>query len=168
LGHRIMAKLTVLTEGFTGLSFEVNADKASVGRIEGNSLCIPEASVSSHHCELWLKGDDVIVRDLGSTNGSFINELQLAADKEATLRPGQILRLGQVQLRFETGKKQTEAPRQTVKLGDSGATAASGATAFSKKSNKANKVFFAVGGVLLLIIIGALVFAFLNLGSPNP
>jgi len=88
-----MAKLTVLTEGFTGLSFEVNADKASVGRIEGNSLCIPEASVSSHHCELWLKGDDVIVKDLGSTNGSFINELQLAADKEATLRPGQILRL---------------------------------------------------------------------------
>ena len=163
-----MAKLTVLTEGFTGLSFEVNADKASVGRIEGNSLCIPEASVSSHHCELWLKGDDVIVKDLGSTNGSFINELQLAADKEATLRPGQILRLGQVQLRFETGKKQTEAPRQTVKLADSGATAASGAMAFSKKSNKANKVFFAVGGVLLLIIIGALVFAFLNLGSPNP
>jgi hypothetical protein len=29
-------------------------------------------------------------------------------------------------------------------------------------------VFFAVGGILLLIIIGALVFAFLNLGSPNP
>jgi len=163
-----MAKLTVLTEGFTGLSFEVKAEKASVGRLEGNAICIPEASVSSHHCELWLKGDDVIVKDLGSTNGSFINELQLVADKEATLRPGQILRLGQVQLRFETGKKQTDASRQTVKLGDSGTTAAAGATAFSKKSNKANKVFFAVGGVLLLIIIGALVFAFMNLGSTNP
>ncbi|MEN9778612.1 MAG: hypothetical protein RJB04_2367 [Verrucomicrobiota bacterium] len=163
-----MAKLTVLTEGFTGLGFEVKAEKASVGRLEENAICIPEASVSSHHCELWLKGDDVIVKDLGSTNGSFINELQLAADKEATLRPGQILRLGQVQLRFETGKKQTDASRQTVKLGDSGATAAAGATAFSKKSNKANKVFFAVGGVLLLIIIGALVFAFMNLGSTTP
>jgi pSer/pThr/pTyr-binding forkhead associated (FHA) protein len=163
-----MAKLTVLTEGFTGLSFEVKAEKASVGRLEGNAICIPEASVSSHHCELWLKGDDVIVKDLGSTNGSFINELQLVADKEATLRPGQILRLGQVQLRFETGKKQTDASRQTVKLGDSGTTAAAGATAFSKKSNKANKVFFAVGGILLLIIIGALVFAFMNLGSTNP
>lgn len=162
-----MAKLTVLTEGFTGLSFEVKPEKASVGRLGENAICIPEASVSSHHCELWLKGDDLIVRDLGSTNGSFINELQLAAEKEATLRPGQILRLGQVQLRFETGKKQTEASRQTVKLGDAGATAAVGGAAFSKKSNKANKVFFAVGGILLLIIIGALVFAFLNLGSPN-
>ena len=163
-----MAKLTVLTEGFTGLSFEVKPEKASVGRLEENAICIPEASVSSHHCELWLKGDDLIVKDLGSTNGSFINELQLAAEKEATLRPGQILRMGQVHLRFETGKKQTEASRQTVKLGDAGTTVAGGGTAFSKKSNKANKVFFAVGGVLLLIIIGALVFAFLNLGSPNP
>lgn len=163
-----MAKLTVLTEGFTDRSFEVKPEKTSVGRLEENAVCIPEASVSSHHCEVWLKGDDVVVKDLGSTNGSFINELQLAADKEATLRPGQILRLGQVQLRFETGKKQAEAARQTVKLGDSGATAASGATAFSKKSNKATKVFLAVGGLLLLLIIGALVIVFLQLGSTAP
>lgn len=163
-----MAKLTVLTEGFTDRSFEVKPEKTSVGRLEENAICIPEASVSSNHCEVWLKGDDIIVKDLGSTNGSFINELQLAADKEATLRPGQILRLGQVQLRFETGKKQTEATRQTVKLGDSGTASAVGATAFSKKSNKANKVFLAVGGLLLVIIIGALVFAFLHLGSTSP
>lgn len=166
--HRMMAKLTVLTEGFTDRSFEVKPEKVSVGRLEENAVCIPEASVSSHHCEVWLKGDDVIVKDLGSTNGSFINELQLAADKEAVLRPGQTLRLGQVQLRFETGKKQSEAPRQTVRLGDSGTPAAAGATAFSKKSNKATKVFLAVGGLLCLIIVGALVFAFMNLGSTTP
>ena len=164
----LFRSLTVLTEGFTDRSFEVKPEKTSVGRLEENAVCIAEASVSSHHCEVWLKGDDVVVKDLGSTNGSFINELQLAADKEATLRPGQILRLGQVQLRFETGKKQTDASRQTVKLGDTGSTATAGATAFSKKSNKATKVFLAVGGVLLLIIIGALVFAFLNLDSPKP
>jgi pSer/pThr/pTyr-binding forkhead associated (FHA) protein len=164
----MMAKLTVLTEGFTDRSFEVKPEKTTVGRLEENSVCIPEASVSSHHCELWLKGDDVVVKDLGSTNGSFINELQLAADKEAILRPGQILRLGQVQLRFETGKKQTDASRQTVKLGDAGVAATAGATAFAKKSNKATKVFLAVGGLLFLIIIGALVFAFMNLGSTAP
>ena len=163
-----MAKLTVLTEGFTDRSFEVKPEKTTVGRLEENAVCIPEASVSSHHCEVLLKGDDVVVKDLGSTNGSFINELQLAAEKEATLRPGQILRLGQVQLRFETGKKQNEASRQTVKLGDSGATVAVGATAFSKKSNKATKVLIAVGGLLLLIIVGALVVVFLQLGSTAP
>jgi len=163
-----MAKLTVLTEGFTDRSFEVKPEKTTVGRLEVNAVCIPEASVSSHHCEVWLKGDDVVVKDLRSTNGSFINELQLAADKEATLRPGQVLRLGQVQLRFETGKRQTDASRQTVKLGDGGAPAAVGATAFAKKSDKATKVFFAVGGLLLLIIVGALVFVFMHLGSTAP
>lgn len=159
-----MAKLTVLTEGFTGMSLEVKPEKSTVGRLEDNTFSIPEPSVSSHHCELWTKGDDIVVKDLGSTNGSFINELQLAAEKEAVLRPGQVLRLGQIQLRFETGKKQTDASRQTVKIGEGGAAAAS-QTVFVKKTNKANKVFFAVGGVLLLIIIGALIFAFLNLGS---
>jgi pSer/pThr/pTyr-binding forkhead associated (FHA) protein len=159
-----MAKLTVLTEGFSGMSLEVKPEKATVGRLDDNTFCIPEPSVSSHHCELWTKGDDIVVKDLGSTNGSFINELQLAAEKEAVLRPGQVLRLGQIQLRFETGKKQTDASRQTVKIGEGGAAAAS-QTVFVKKSNKANKVFFAVGGVLLLIIIGALIFAFRNLGT---
>lgn len=159
-----MAKLTVLTEGFSGMSLEVKPEKATVGRLDDNTFCLPEPSVSSHHCELWTKGDDIVVKDLGSTNGSFINELQLAAEKEAVLRPGQVLRLGQIQLRFETGKKQTDASRQTVKIGEGGAAAAS-QTVFVKKSNKANKVFFAVGGVLLLIIIGALIFAFRNLGT---
>jgi pSer/pThr/pTyr-binding forkhead associated (FHA) protein len=160
-----MAKLTVLSEGFNGLSFEVKSEKASIGRLEDNAFSISEPSVSSHHCEVWLKGDDVVVKDLGSTNGSFINELQLAAEKEAVLRPGQTLRLGQVQLRFETGLKQSEASRQTVRIG-AGATGAAGQTAaFSKKSNNANKVFFAAGGLLLLIIIAALVYAFGNLAS---
>jgi pSer/pThr/pTyr-binding forkhead associated (FHA) protein len=160
-----MAKLTALTEGFTGLSFEVKPEKATLGRLEDNTFSIPEPSVSSRHCELWLKGDDVVVKDLGSTNGSFINELQLAAEKEAVLRPGQVLRLGQIQLRFETGKKQTDASRQTVKIGEGGPAVGSSQTVFTKKSDKGKKVFFAVGGILLLIIVGALVFAFLNLGS---
>ena len=160
-----MAKLTVLSEGFNGLSFEVKTEKSSIGRLEDNTFSIPEASVSSHHCEVWTKGDDVVVKDLGSTNGSFINELQLAAEKEAVLRPGQILRLGQIQLRFETGMRQSETLRQTVKIG-AGSPGATGAnTAFTKKSNNANKVFFAAGGLLLLIIIAALVYAFGNLSS---
>ena len=162
-----MAKLSVLSEGFNGLSFEVKTEKASIGRLDDNSFSIPEASVSSHHCEVWLKGDDVVVKDLGSTNGSFINELQLAAEKEAVLRPGQILRLGQVQLRFETGMKQSDASRQTVKIGAGTLAGTANNTAFAKKSNNANKVFFAAGGLLLLIIIAALVYAFGNLSTPT-
>jgi predicted component of type VI protein secretion system len=156
-----MAKLVVLTDGFTGLSLEVKPEKTRVGRVEDNQFCIAEPSVSSHHCEVWLKGDDVMVRDLSSTNGTFVNETQIAPEKDTPLRPGQILRLGQVQLRHETGKRQTDAQRQTIKIAEAGQTVTVGkGSPFAKKSNNANKIFLAIGAVLVLVIIGSLVYVF--------
>ena len=164
-----MPKLVVLTPGFNGLAYEVTPDKTSVGRVEDNRFCVAEPSVSSHHCEIWLKGDDIMVKDLNSTNGTFVNDLQIAPEKEGVIRPGQLLRLGQVELRHETGKKQSDQPRQTVKLGD---PAIGGSTivmtkgaGFGKKENKVNKIFLIVGIVLAVIIVGALVFSLLHLSS---
>src|SRR6184192_1516929 len=94
-----MAKLVVLSEGFTGLTCELKADKTTVGRLEDNAFQIPEPSVSSHHCELTRRATDLLVKDLNSTNGTFINGEKVV---EAVLKPGQILRLGQVEMRLET------------------------------------------------------------------
>ena len=163
-----MAKLVVLTEGFAGLSLEVKPEKTTIGRVDDNQFCIAEPSVSSHHCEVWTKGDDIIVRDLHSTNGTFVNEVQVPAEKDTPVRPGQILRLGQVQIRHETGKRQSDSQsqRQTVKIGDSGQTIVVGkGSPFAKKSNNANKIFLAIGAVLVVVIIGSLVYVFSNLGS---
>jgi pSer/pThr/pTyr-binding forkhead associated (FHA) protein len=160
-----MAKLVVLTEGFTGRTVEVATGKTTIGRVEDNAFSIMEPSVSSHHCEVWQKGDDIVVKDLGSTNGTYLNEVQLAAEKEGTLKPGQILRLGSVELRYETGKKQTEQARPTVRLGEGNTVVISKESGFGKKSNQANKIFLGVGIVLALVIIGSLAFVFLNLNS---
>ena len=48
---------------------------------------------------MLLRGNDVVVKDLNSTNGTFINGEQVT---ESPLKPGQILRLGQVEMRLET------------------------------------------------------------------
>ena len=64
-----MPRLVVLSEGLTGRSHELKAETTSVGRVEDNVFQIPDPSVSSHHCEILLKGSDVIIRDLNSTNG---------------------------------------------------------------------------------------------------
>jgi hypothetical protein len=63
--------------------------------------------------------------------------------------------------------KQSDASRQTVKIGVGTLAGTANNTAFAKKSNNANKVFFAAGGLLLLIIVAALVYAFGNLSSPT-
>src|SRR5213078_2795935 len=94
-----MAKLVVLSAGMTGRTHELKVDKTTIGRVEDNTFQIAEPSVSSHHCEVMLQGSDVLVRDLNSTNGSYINGEKIS---ESVLKPGQILRLGQIELRLET------------------------------------------------------------------
>ena len=92
-----MAKLVVLSAGFGGRTHELNVDKTTVGRVEDNTFQIADPSVSSHHCEVVLQGSDVLIRDLGSTNGSFINGEKIS---ESVLKPGQTLKLGQIELQL--------------------------------------------------------------------
>lgn len=167
-----MPKLVCLTAGFTDRVFDVPAEKASIGRLDDNRFPLPEPSVSSHHCEVFVKGDDIVVKDLNSTNGTFINESQLAPEKETPLRPGQTLRLGQVEFRYETGKRQTEQPRPTVKIGEAAGSPttviAKKNSPFAKKTNNTNKIFLAVGAVLVVIIIALLAVAFSGIGQGTP
>ena len=171
-----MVKLVVLSEGFSGKTCDLTADKLTIGRVEDNGFQIPEGSVSGRHCEVRLQEGKVYVKDLGSTNGTFIGGKKV--NSEALLRPGKILRLGQVEIRLETEKNagktseiektivleqgqggvklgDLERPTQTVTFGKD--------NLFSKRSNKINKIFVGVGIVLVIVIIGLLVMAFMDL-----
>src|SRR5262249_37590503 len=97
LHNSIMAKLVVLSAGMTGRTHELKVD-TTIGRVEDNNFQSSEPSVSSHHCEVILRGAEVIVRDLNSTNGTFINGEKVT---ESILKPGQVLRLGQIEMRLE-------------------------------------------------------------------
>jgi pSer/pThr/pTyr-binding forkhead associated (FHA) protein len=92
-----MAKLVVLSAGFNGRTHELNVDKTTIGRVDDNTFQIADPSVSSHHCEILLRGTDVVIHDLGSTNGSFINGDKIS---ESVLKPGQTLKLGQIELQL--------------------------------------------------------------------
>lgn len=172
-----MAKLVILSEGMTGRSHELKVDKTTIGRVEDNTFQIAEPSVSSHHCEVILRGTDVVIRDLNSTNGTFINGEKVT---EAVLKPGQALRLGQIELRLETdtpgaqSKKPVEStmviPRG-VKLNEleqGGRTGFDTAgKGFAKKDNKANKIFLIVALVVGVVIVGLLFYAFFVAKSPG-
>ncbi len=162
-----MPRLVVLTEGFKERSCDLKGGKTTIGRVEDNAFQIPEQSVSSHHCEISVVGAVVSVKDLDSTNGTFIDGNPV---KEAVLKPGQTLRLGQVELRFENGAPSAPAKAAAAPAGvklnelETGPRSKSAAVdgVFKKKSNKVNKIFMFVGIALGLIIIVALVAAFLK------
>jgi hypothetical protein len=65
-----------------------------VGREFANDLQINDATVSSSHALLTLNGDSVSVKDLGSTNGTYVNRERIT---ETTLQPGQLLRFGGIE-----------------------------------------------------------------------
>jgi len=94
-----MAKLVVLTKNLNGLSHELGESWITLGRADGNTFQIADPSVSGRHCEVKLRGDELVVRDLLSTNGTFIAGKKIV---EGVLQAGQTLRVGEVELHFET------------------------------------------------------------------
>ncbi len=182
-----MPKLVVLSAELAGRTYELKVDRTTIGRLDDNTFQIPEPSVSSHHCEVLLRGTEVLIRDLNSTNGTFINGEKVA---ESVLKPGQTLRLGQIELRLEDGAGSAPAPAgaksapapatappptkkvadQTLVMTrgvnlselDSGARAGSfdtKSTGFSKKNDKANKIFWIAAGIFGLVIVVLLLIA---------
>jgi hypothetical protein len=69
-----------------------------LGRREGNDFTIDDPSVSGSHCEVILSDGAVRLRDLGSTNGTFINGVQVT---DVTLEADQHIQLGNVTVLFE-------------------------------------------------------------------
>lgn len=66
----------------------------TVGRDPSNDIVFSEPSVSGHHALLWLDGETVWVRDLGSSNGTWIATERLRAPQ--SVGAGTVLRFGAV------------------------------------------------------------------------
>ena len=79
---------------------------ATLGRVVENDLVIDHPSVSSRHCEFMVMDSGVTVKDLNSSNGTFIDG---QAVSESVLLPGQALQLGDVRLQLE--RTATPPPR---------------------------------------------------------
>jgi len=110
-----MARLVVISKGQAGLSHELGAQWVTIGRAPRNSFQLIESSISGHHCEVRLIGDILHVRDMRSTNGTFINGVQVT---EGEVKAGEVFRVGEIELRFEnSGLPSTPlpAPKETEK-----------------------------------------------------
>lgn len=77
------------------LEFELKPGANYLGRGFSNDFKIEDPSVSGNHVQIIVNGEVITVRDLGSTNGTFINRSQV---KEGFLQEGQSLHLGGVEM----------------------------------------------------------------------
>jgi hypothetical protein len=77
-------------------------DRITIGRTSNNDICIADSSVSRLHAYVRREGNNWVLADAGSKNGSWLREEQLEARKEKPLASKAVLRIGEVELTFFT------------------------------------------------------------------
>jgi hypothetical protein len=76
-----------------------NRAPAYVGRVAGSALRIDDPSVSRMHCSISLRSDRaVVIADLGSANGTIVNELLLKPDEARVINKGDVISVGDFKL----------------------------------------------------------------------
>jgi pSer/pThr/pTyr-binding forkhead associated (FHA) protein len=103
-----MARLLVKTEGLNAKVIDLKLGANRVGRHPDNDFQIEHSTVSSVHCELVLQNSGVILRDLESTNGTFVNGQMV---REVKLSVGEMVRLGDVELLVESTEAKIAIPQ---------------------------------------------------------
>jgi pSer/pThr/pTyr-binding forkhead associated (FHA) protein len=81
-----------------GTAFEIH-DEAIMGRAPTSDVQIEDAFASSAHARVFPRGQTMYIEDLGSTNGTYLNERQLEAVQE--LRPDDTIRIGETEYRYQ-------------------------------------------------------------------
>lgn len=100
VSHR--QKICVINGPDKGLEKELVGTRVAIGTSDDNEIVLHDSTVSRRHCEITVVSDRYVLRDLDSTNGTWIDGAEV---KEAFLAPGSRLRVGDTELIFEPKKK---------------------------------------------------------------
>jgi hypothetical protein len=93
-----MPQLIASVEGVEVKHVYLHKDRTALGRKPDNDIVLENTSVSGHHCVFELKGlADVFVEDLGSTNGTFVNNKKV---KRQLLRDGDVIAIGSFRIQY--------------------------------------------------------------------
>jgi predicted negative regulator of RcsB-dependent stress response len=89
------AVLAIVDDGGIRSSHPFRHPRMLIGRTPDNDIALNDPNVSTRHCELATESGWLIVRDLGSINGTFVNERRIS---EARLADGDVVRVGKTEL----------------------------------------------------------------------
>lgn len=90
-------QLVVIEGPDKGKKVTLNKNLTSVGKRETNNIPLTDKTVSRNHLEIEYASDSFLLKDLGSTNGTYINGTKV---KEAYLAPGDLVKIGNTVMEF--------------------------------------------------------------------
>ena len=126
-----------------GREFPVAKPVVTVGRSPDNDVVLDDDEISRHHATLRRQDGDYVIADMGSHNGTFVNDKRITAPQP--LKVGDIIRVGRAHLVFQAGVARA-APATTVPW----------------------PLFAALGGLILIIIVVVMLASIRPLPTPEP
>jgi ABC transport system ATP-binding/permease protein len=135
-------RLVVLNTDFAGREFVCNRTEMKIGRTDDNDIALDHRSLSRTHCKVVREetGEWRVV-DMQSANGLMVNGESYA---QVTLRPGDVIELGHVKLKFVGPGEQVNIP----------ASSTSNITAEADTAAASKTPLIAVAVALLVVIVG--------------
>jgi hypothetical protein len=99
MGERVDVGVLIVEEGpGQGTLCRLGPQRTTLGRLPDNDLVLEDPKVSRRHAVVERRPEGFVIRDLGSTNGTFVNGRRVA---ERLLAPGDVILLGDTRLRFD-------------------------------------------------------------------
>jgi transcriptional regulator with GAF, ATPase, and Fis domain len=100
---RIWSVVLAVVDGPSrGARAQVGSEIGRIGTADGNDLVVADRTVSRFHCEVSVRGNTIVIRDCGSTNGTLIDGVRV---REAEIPPGTLVRIGGSAFRVELGEE---------------------------------------------------------------
>jgi hypothetical protein len=94
------ATLTVLEDGHAGRSYRIGRSPITIGRLPENDIVVSDPGASREHARVRFDGERFVLSDLGSTNGTLVNDDPAA---ERALENGDRITIGSTVLEFRSG-----------------------------------------------------------------
>lgn len=93
----------------------IHSSGVKIGRVAPADVVLSHKSISREHCIIGLANDELLVSDLNSTNGTYIDDVRIS---RATILPvGSVLRLGEISLRHAIRTSEDEGRSGATKPG---------------------------------------------------
>lgn len=108
-----MPSLFVIQGRDQGQRFDLAESNLTLGRVASNDIQVHDTEVSREHAELVRRGDQYFIRDLGSSNGTFVNEQPI---QEQELASGDRIQVGRTLLLYTGVREEVGDLREKVNI----------------------------------------------------
>jgi len=162
-----VATLVVRQGAQAGMSFSITGNQVLLGREEGLDIILQDPESSRRHSRISWQGGQYVIEDLGSTNGTFVNGVQITTPQ--MLNPGDSIGIGQTALVFQMQGGQvpfqSPPPRQAQTYAEPSSPSTSSAE--PEESKTTQYLLYGCGCLLLLGICILLMIAAMVLMAPG-